>query len=175
VSSPESDDHSSEIHVPTFTLGTARATSVDVSSDLPRSELPRLLFNRNYTDGLTSGNRNLEFSQSTSGYQSPRASQSPSFSSNSGISPGTSASYDVGAGSLLNFSASSDNARHFTSQSSNYIQQEQSRSILPPLLTGQHPTWPRFDIQEACLMRYFVENLAKWVRFSSCSQLFQFI
>jgi hypothetical protein len=34
---------------------------------------------------------------------------------------------------------------------------------LSPRFWRQQPAWPQVDLQEACLMRYWVENLARWV------------
>ena len=39
--------------------------------------------------------------------------------------------------------------------------------LLSPRLWNQKSVWPRASVQEACLMRYFVQNLAHWVRSST--------
>lgn len=181
MSSPESNDHrrhvsrsiSTDVHIPTVPIGTTGTDSVATSSDPTHSEIPKSPLNQDFIDSVPTGNRNIELSQSIAGYQSLGPPHFPRFSRDCGTSPSTSASYDAGAGSHWNFLASSDNARQLMSRSPCDIQEESSWSIFPPSLTSQHTVWPRFDIQEACLMRYFVENLAKWVRCIFYSQLFE--
>ncbi|KAL2013704.1 hypothetical protein VTN00DRAFT_1229 [Thermoascus crustaceus] len=164
VCSPELNDHRRNVSlsIPTVPIGTTGTESVAASSDPTHSEIPKSPLNQDFIDSVPTGNRNIELPQSTTGYQSLGPLHSPRFSRDCGISPSTSASYDAGAGSHWNFLASSDNARQLMSRSPCDIQEESSWSICPPLLIRQHTVRPRFDIQEACLMKYFVENLAKW-------------
>jgi hypothetical protein len=62
----------------------------------------------------------------------------------------------------------SSNSRFFDSRS-NFLSPNTHGSSSPTALTisSANATSPQFNIQEACLMRYFIENLACWVSVSS--------
>jgi hypothetical protein len=63
--------------------------------------------------------------------------------------------------SLLRAADLADDGFHQTGPLSSPIQDD----VHPYLAASQTPTnyWPHVDVQEACLMRYFVDNLACWV------------
>jgi hypothetical protein len=63
--------------------------------------------------------------------------------------------------SLLRAADLADHGFHQTGLLSSPIQDD----IHPYFAASQTPTnyWPHVDVQEACLMRYFVDNLACWV------------
>jgi hypothetical protein len=66
--------------------------------------------------------------------------------------------------SLLRAADLADHGFHQTHLLSSPIQDDGH----PYLSASQTPTnsWPHVNVQEACLMRYFVDNLACWVSFS---------
>lgn len=86
-------------------------------------------------------------------------SQSPHLSHHSQPSPSTPAAH-IGYASLLGTAQSPDPFEHYGTPSANLAQPIE---FLSPRFWSQQPVWPHEDVQEACLMRYFVENLAHWV------------
>ncbi|KAJ9268289.1 transcriptional regulator family: Fungal Specific TF [Paecilomyces variotii] len=39
---------------------------------------------------------------------------------------------------------------------------DRSHSLFPPLFVQEDSIWPNLDVEQACLLRYFIENLARW-------------
>ncbi len=66
--------------------------------------------------------------------------------------------------SLLRAADLADHGFHQTNLFNSPVQEDGH----PYVAARQTPTnyWPHVDVQEACLMRYFVDNLACWVRFN---------
>jgi len=112
----------------------------------------------------------LQFS--TYYHGSPDASSALTYSPHTSIHGGPSPSSSGPLGPLIGSARLSDDQNalgtDFLTRQTSYG----SSGPLSPRFWRQQPAWPQVDLQEACLMRYWVEHIARWVCFTHVLELF---
>lgn len=142
--------------MPTFPLPENRSTILS-------SESPDSLREPN-GDYVSPGSTSLGISQSAIWYHPSSAAEFSHQSQITATPPGSPSRFIVGGRSLLSFSSPSEKSEPFPSSLSISSRQDRSRGLFPPLFAQEDSIRPNLDVEQACLLRYFIENLARWVR-----------